>query len=328
MRTPDLPPTDQLHQPVMIAEMLAELSPRAGQRYVDATFGAGGYSRAILNAADCRVAGIDRDPEAIDRGRAVATAFPGRFDIVNGAFGEMEELLVSIGVDHVDGVAFDLGVSSPQLDNALRGFSFSTDGPLDMRMSKAGRSASEFVNQATEAALCDVISDYGEERYARRIARAIIRERSSQPIERTKRLAEIVAGAVPRTGARAQNIHPATRTFQAIRIYINDELEELLRGLVAAERLLAKGGRLIVVAFHSLEDRIVKEFLAVRSGRVPGATRYRPERSMPAPTFELPFRRPQRPGEPEIIANPRARSARLRAGIRTDAPAWPMVPAA
>ena len=310
------------HKPVMVGEMLAALSPQSNQHYLDATFGAGGYSRAILASADCHVWAIDRDPEALIRGRDLAAANVGHFDMLPGAFGDMEDLLASISVHQVDGVAFDLGVSSPQLDNAGRGFSFLADGPLDMRMANDGESAADFVNIASEATLAEVIRNYGEERYARRIARAIVRERVRRPIERTKHLAELVANAVPSVSARRQTIHPATRTFQAVRIYINDELEELRRGLAAAERLLVAGGRLVVVAFHSLEDRIVKEFFRVRSGRMPGVARHRPQRVMPPASFELPFRRPKRPDEGELDHNPRARSARLRAGIRTDAPVW------
>jgi 16S rRNA (cytosine1402-N4)-methyltransferase len=310
------------HKPVMVSEMLAGLLPQSNQNYVDATFGAGGYSRAILAAADGHVWGIDRDPEALIRGRDLVAESAGRFDILPGAFGDMEDLLASIDVHQVDGVAFDLGVSSPQLDDAARGFSFSADGPLDMRMANAGQSAADFVNTATEATLADVIHNYGEERFARRIARTIVRERAHQPIERTKQLAELVSNAVPSTSARRQGIHPATRTFQAVRIYINDELDELRRGLAAAERLLAAGGRLVVVAFHSLEDRIVKEFFRIRSGRMPGVARHRPERVMPAASFDLPFGRPRRPNDSEVNENPRARSARLRAGVRTSAPAW------
>ena len=310
------------HKPVMVGEMLAALSPHANQHYVDATFGAGGYSKAILACADCHVLAIDRDPDAIVRGRHLADENAGNFSLLHGAFGNMDDLLASIDVFQVDGVAFDLGVSSPQLDDAARGFSFSVDGPLDMRMAASGQSAAEFVNTATEATLADVIRTYGEERFARRIARAIVCERSHKPIERTKHLADVVSGAVPGASARRQHIHPATRAFQALRIYVNDELDELRRGLIAAERLLVTGGRLVVVAFHSLEDRIVKEFFRVRSGGTPGTARHRPPKLLPDASFELPFRRPRRPSESEIAANPRARSARLRAGIRTDAQMW------
>ncbi len=312
-----------VHAPVMVAEMLTALSPAAGEPYIDVTFGAGGYSRAILAAAHCRLAAIDRDPEAVARGRQLEIDSAGRFQILQARFSEMENALASAGVRSADGVAFDLGVSSPQLDDGRRGFSFAIDGPLDMRMSKSGAGAAEFVNTADEGTLASVISRYGEERHARRIARAIVRARSQRSIARTTDLAEIVTGAVPYASARRSKIHPATRTFQALRIHINNELDELRQGLAAAERLLVEQGRLVVVAFHSLEDGIVKEFLGRRSGRTPGTTRYRPEPTLPDPTFELPFRRPHRPQESEVAANPRARSARLRAGIRTAAPAWP-----
>ena len=311
------------HAPVMVAEMLSALSPAPGERCVDATFGAGGYSRAILAAADCRVAAIDRDPEAVERGRQLETDRPDRFRILQARFGDLENALASVGVRSADGVAFDLGVSSPQLDDGRRGFSFAIDGPLDMRMSRSGDDAAAFVNAADETTLAAVISRYGEERHARPIARAIVRARSRRPIRRTMDLADIVTAAVPPASARRRRIHPATRTFQALRIHVNDELDELRQGLAAAERLLVERGRLVVVAFHSLEDRIVKEFLRRRSGGGPGATRHRPPPPAPSPTFELPFRRPRRPRESEVAANPRARSARLRAAVRTAAAPWP-----
>ena len=321
------PGSGQLHKPVMLAEVIGALAPTRGEHYVDATFGAGGYSRAILAAAECSLTGLDRDPDAVTIGRELEAESAGRFTMLDGTFGGMADLLASIGVGHTDGVAFDLGVSSPQLDDGDRGFSFAAHGPLDMRMSRAGRSAADFVNTADEATLAEIIRTYGEERFARRIASAIVRARSERPIERTEHLAAVVVSAVPAASARRQQIHPATRTFQAVRIYINDELDELRRGLAAAERLLAKGGRLVVVAFHSLEDRIVKDFLGTRSGRVSGVVRHRPPKTVLAPTFELPFRRPQRPQESEIRDNSRARSARLRAGVRTEAPAGQTEPA-
>ena len=312
-----------VHASVMVTEVLSALSPAPGERYVDATFGAGGYSRAILAAADCQLAAIDRDPEAVERGRLLEIDSAGRFRILQARFSEMEDALVSVGARSADGIAFDLGVSSPQLADGRRGFSFVVDGPLDMRMSKSGDGAAAFVNAADEATLAAVISRYGEERHARPIARAIVRARSRRPIGRTTDLAEIVSAAMPRIRTKRRTIHPATRTFQALRIHVNNELDELRQGLAAAERLLAERGRLIVVAFHSLEDRIVKEFLRRRSGDGPGVTRHRPPPIAPSPTFELPFRRPRRPRESEVAANPRARSARLRAAIRTAAPAWP-----
>jgi 16S rRNA (cytosine1402-N4)-methyltransferase len=314
--------TDAVHRPVMLAEVMAVLSPRSGEAFVDATFGAGGYSRGLLERADCRVIAIDRDPDAVARARAMAEAFPGRLFVLSGRFADMVDLLAGLGIRSVDGVVLDLGVSSAQLDQAERGFSFRRDGPLDMRMERAGVSAAEVVNTSDEATIARIISSYGEERYARRIARSIVEARSIRPIERTRTLADIVDRAVPRRRARGEaEIHPATRTFQALRIHVNDEIGELKRGLAAAERLLAPGGRLAVVSFHSLEDREVKRFLNVRSGRVAGSSRHRPARDVPVPSFRLLHRKALRPAADELGANPRARSARLRAAERTDAPA-------
>lgn len=315
------------HEPVMVGAMVAAMSPRDGGRYVDGTFGWGGYARALLDAADCNVLGIDRDPLAAARGRAMAADYPDRLRVLEGRFSEMEALLASVGVFAVDGVAFDLGVSSMQLDEPERGFSFSADGPLDMRMQPVGPTAADVVNEEPEARLADIIFELGEERRARRVARAIVEAREKRPIERTRQLADIVAGAVGRAGTR--RIHPATRTFQALRIYVNDELGELTRGLQAAERLLAPEGRLVVVAFHSLEDRIVKTFLRRRSGGAGGVSRHRPpvEPKRP-PSFRLLSSRAKRPTEAEIARNPRARSARLRAAERTDAAPWPALEAA
>lgn len=310
------------HRPVMLAEVLAVLSPRDGGVYVDGTFGAGGYSRAILDAADCVVWAIDRDPDAIRRGEELAGAHPGRLQLVHGRFGDMERLLRERGVSQVDGLALDLGVSSPQLDDAERGFSFRADGPLDMRMGGEGPSAADAVNGLAEAELEWIIRTFGEERYARRVAQAIVAARRDTRIERTLTLAEIVRGAVPRS---RNGIDPATRTFQAIRIYVNDELGELDRALAAAEALLAPGGRLAVVAFHSLEDRRVKAFLRARAGQTPRASRHLPAATEEgrAPTFRLIHGGASKPGREETAANPRARSARLRAAERTNAPAWP-----
>lgn len=311
-----------VHLPVMLSEVLAVLSPRDGGVYVDGTFGAGGYSRAILEAADCVVWAIDRDPEAIRRGEALALAFPGRLRLVHGRFGEMKRLLQERGVTLVDGVAFDLGVSSPQLDEAHRGFSFRVDGPLDMRMGLDGPTAADAVNDLDEGELARIIHAFGEERHARRVARAIVAARRKAPITRTLALAEVVRGVVPKS---RDGIDPATRTFQALRIYVNDELGELDRALAAAEALLAPGGRLAVVAFHSLEDRRVKAFLRARAGQTPRASRHLPAATEEgrAPTFRLIHGGASKPGREEIAANPRARSARLRAAERTDAPAWP-----
>jgi 16S rRNA (cytosine1402-N4)-methyltransferase len=305
------------HRPVMLAEMLAALAPAAGETHVDATFGRGGYARALLEAADCRVEAVDRDPEAAEAAQALAARYPARFAFHRGRFGALDRLVAG----PVDGVAFDLGVSSPQLDDPARGFSFRADGPLDMRMSGEGPTAADVVNRLPEEDLARIIFDYGEERMSRRVARAIVAARDAAPIERTLQLADIVRRVVPKS---ADGIDPATRTFQALRLYVNEELEELERGLAAAERLLGPGGRLAVVAFHSLEDRRVKRFLAGRSGAGPGVSRHMPAQpaSRPAPTFRLMHRKPVTPAAAEAAANPRARSARLRAAVRTAEPAW------
>ncbi|MDJ0948240.1 MAG: 16S rRNA (cytosine(1402)-N(4))-methyltransferase RsmH [Alphaproteobacteria bacterium] len=318
------------HQPVLVREVMAALNPRAGAIYVDGTFGDGGYSRALLDAADCTVWGIDRDPEAVARGSALAADYAGRLNILHGRFGEMADLLRAQGVTAVDGVVLDLGVSSMQLDDPARGFSFRFEGPLDMRMDPdAGRPASEVVNGLEEARLARIIYVFGEERRARRIARAIVEARKAGPITSTKQLADIVRGVSSSLSPRKSGgrvIDPATRTFQALRIFVNDELGELDRGLSAAEALLSPGGRLAVVSFHSLEDRRVKSFLRTRSGEPARASRHMPERKLgkaPPPSFRLLSRRVVRPTEAEIAANPRARSARLRTAERTAAPARP-----
>lgn len=306
------------HVPVLLDEVLEALAPRDGAIYVDATFGAGGYSRAILDAADCAVWGLDRDPDAIAEGRPLAESYGGRLTLVEGRFGEMDDLVTA---RPIDGVALDLGVSSMQLDRPERGFSFRADGPLDMRMGGSGPSAADLVNGCPEAELADIIYRYGEERRSRRIARAIVEARRSERIERTLQLAEIVRAAVK---PRGETIHPATRTFQALRIAVNDELAEIDAGLAAAERLLAPGGRLAVVAFHSLEDRKVKNFLRTRSGALPRTSRHLPATTQVdrAPTFELLLKGARKPTATEISVNPRARSARLRAARRTSADAW------
>ncbi|MGE0724694.1 MAG: 16S rRNA (cytosine(1402)-N(4))-methyltransferase RsmH [Alphaproteobacteria bacterium] len=307
------------HTPVLLAEVVGLLQPRDGAIYVDGTFGAGGYSAAILDRARCRVVGIDRDPEAIARGQDLAARYGDRLTMVEGRFGEMDRLLAERGVDAVDGIALDLGLSSPQVDTAERGFSFREDGPLDMRMERHGATAADLVASLDEASLADVIFRYGEERHSRRVAREIVGARADAPITRTGALAAIVRRAVPRS---ADGIDPATRTFQALRIAVNDELGELERGLVVAERLLAPGGRLAVVSFHSLEDRTVKAFLRARSGGE-GGSRHRPPASRPAATFRLATAKAIRPTAAECAANARARSARLRGGERTAAAPWP-----
>jgi 16S rRNA (cytosine1402-N4)-methyltransferase len=306
------------HIPVLRDVVLASLMPKAGGLYVDGTFGAGGYSEALLGAADCRVWGIDRDPDALAYGVAMTARFPGRLTMIEGNFGDMDRLLGDRGVQAVDGVALDLGVSSMQLDRAERGFSFRADGPLDMRMSHKGESAAELINRLDEADLADLIYELGEERYARRVAGAIVRAR---PIARTAELAQIVRRAIPQ---KSDGIDPATRTFQALRIAVNDELGELTRGLSAAEHLLAPGGRLAVVTFHSLEDRPVKTFLQQRAGKMPAGSRHLPA-SAPsrAPSFRLLSTKPLVADKEEIRINPRARSAKLRAAERTAAPPWP-----
>ena len=313
-----------VHEPVLVAETLAALGPRDGALYLDGTFGGGGWSKALLEAARCSVVAIDRDAAALRGGAALASRFAGRLTLVEGRFGEMDVLLRPLGIAAVNGVALDLGVSSNQLDEPARGFSFRGDGPLDMRMGADGASAADIVNTLPEHDLAELIRDYGEERHARRIARAIVRARVEAPITRTVALAALVRGVVP---AATVGIDPATRTFQALRIAVNDELGELDRSLAAAERLLAPGGRLAVVSFHSLEDRRVKDFLRVRSGTSPRGSRHLPPQARAArPSFRLLNRRPITPGDAEISRNPRARSARLRAAERTEAA--PMGPVA
>jgi 16S rRNA (cytosine1402-N4)-methyltransferase len=307
------------HVPVMLDEVLATLKPRAGASYLDATFGGGGYAAAILAAADCTLWAIDRDPDAIARGAALAARHPGRLHLVHARFGDMLQSLAAQGVTQLDGVVMDLGVSSFQLDEAERGFSFRADGPLDMRMGRDGPTAAELVNTLPEDELGRIIAEFGEERHARRVARAILRARAEAPIETTARLAEIVRRAVPRDPS---GIDGATRSFQALRIAVNDELGEVERGLAAAMELLAPGGRLVVVAFHSLEDRLVKRAMAEAAGRRGGASRHDPASLLPRerPAFELVTPRALRPGDAETAANPRARSARLRALERLPAP--------
>lgn len=296
------------HIPVMLHEVLKILEPRDGARYVDGTFGGGGYASAILEAADCEVLGIDRDPEAIARGEALVKRFGGRLTLVQGEFSRMDEF-----TGESDGVVLDLGVSSFQFDQPARGFSFREDGPLDMRMSLSGESAADVVNRADERSLNQIIARYGEEKNARRIARAII---AARPIGGTAELAAVVAQAQGPAALR-QAIHPATRTFQALRIHVNDELGELERGLHAALKILKPQGRLVVVSFHSLEDRMVKHFLSERSTSASHASRHAPV-SAPAhkPQFKLLTTRPLTPSAAELASNPRARSAKLRAGLK------------
>jgi 16S rRNA (cytosine1402-N4)-methyltransferase len=306
------------HIPVLAEEVVHALAVAPGETHVDGTFGAGGYSKAILEKGAARVIAFDRDPSAIQAGEALAVSSGERLTLVPERFSRMRQALTDRGVDRVDGVTLDIGVSSMQLDRAERGFSFQADGPLDMRMGGDGPSAADFVNHADEAEIADVLYHYGEEPRSRRVARAIV---AARPIARTGELAAVVRKALGHHPGMKKD--PATRTFQAIRIHVNEELQELEGGLAAAEQVLRPGGRLAVVTFHSLEDRIVKRFLKSRSATLPGGSRHRPaaNETGPAPTFEA-VARPVRPGEAELKANPRARSATLRAARRTTAPAW------
>jgi 16S rRNA (cytosine1402-N4)-methyltransferase len=311
---------DPRHSPVMLDEVVEALGPRPGAVIVDGTFGAGGYTRALL-AAGATVVAIDRDPDAIAAGRPLEAASEGRLTLVHGRFADLDTLAQAAGHPHVDGVVLDVGVSSMQLDEAERGFSFRFDGPLDMRMGQHGPTAADLVNRLEGKELTRLIGLYGEERRASAISRAIVARREERPFERTLDLAGLVESVVWRGG---DAIHPATRTFQALRIAVNRELDELADALAAAERLLVAGGRLVVVAFHSLEDRIVKRFFADRSRERAGGSRHLPEAIVEPPTFRLAQRAALSPGDAEISRNPRARSARLRAGERTDAPARPV----
>jgi 16S rRNA (cytosine1402-N4)-methyltransferase len=311
------------HLPVLLSEVIAALEPKDGGIYVDGTFGGGGYTSRLLSDAQCTVWAIDRDPQALERGQALVATYGERLHLVAGRFGDMADLLNSRGVAAVDGVALDLGVSSMQIDDRARGFSFLRDGPLDMRMENSGRSAADIINALPEKELSDIIFTYGEERHARRVARAIVAARTERPISRTLRLADVIRAAVRRAN---DGIDPATRTFQALRIYVNDELGELERGLLAAERLLKPGGRLAVVSFHSLEDRIVKTFLRTRSQTAEMPSRHSPSVLDPTAarraTFRALARRPITPGPNELARNPRARSARMRTAERTSESAF------
>ncbi len=314
------------HRPVLLDEVVMVLQPRDGGIYVDGTFGAGGNSRAILDTADCVVYAIDRDPAAIKSGAPLAAHCAGRLTLIEGRFADMQALLATYDVKAVDGVVLDVGVSSMQLDEAERGFSFLKDGPLDMRMEQAGMSAADVVNAMPEAQLKRVIAVLGEENRARAIAKAIARRREDQPFSRTGDLAGLIESVIgKRPGDR---IHPATRTFQALRIYVNAELEQLAAGLAACECLLVPGGRVLVVSFHSLEDRITKRFFAARTGKTARPSRHAPHGDDgPAASFRDIARGGIVPGNAEINSNPRARSARLRAAERTSAPVIPFEPA-
>jgi 16S rRNA (cytosine1402-N4)-methyltransferase len=307
------------HIPVLGREVMGWLEPRDGGVYVDATFGAGGYSRAILEINNTRVIGIDRDRTAIAGGFELVDRSNGRLTMVEDRFSNLAEVCAAQGVSPVDGVVMDIGVSSMQLDEAARGFSFRADGPLDMRMGQDGPTAADVIAKASEADLANIIYIFGEERHSRAVARAIIAARKEAPIATTRALADLVAKVVR---AKPGDIHPATRTFQALRIFVNGELNELLLALSAAECVLKPGGRLVVVSFHSLEDRIVKNFFSERA-KAGGGSRHQPETTQRLPSFSILTKRPVMADDDEVSSNPRARSAKLRAGERTDAPAQP-----
>jgi len=321
---------DSRHYPVMLDEILTMAAPQDGEIFVDGTFGAGGYSRALLDAANCTVYAIDRDPSVQKSADELAAKYPDRFHLLPGCFSQMDDLLEKQKVKSVDGVLLDIGVSSMQFDDAERGFSFQREGPLSMRMGDQGISAEDVVNDTEEDALANIIYQYGEERKSRRIAKAIVEARMKERIVRTTELAGIIEKAVgyKRYIRGKKQIHPATRTFQALRIYVNDELGELSRGLAAAERLLAPGGRLCVVSFHSLEDRIIKTFFKQRSGQTPHGSRHLPQAmNQPdapdiQPTFKMIIRGAMKPSAGEIDQNIRSRSAKLRGASRTTASPW------
>jgi 16S rRNA (cytosine1402-N4)-methyltransferase len=308
------------HAPVLLAEVMEALAPRPGDVIIDATFGAGGYTRAILETGATVIA-LDRDPTVQPHADAVANDFPGRFRLVRTPFSGLAEAFADSGAARLDGVVFDIGVSSMQLDQAERGFSFMRDGPLDMRMGDEGETAADIVNGWDHGPLAHIFKLYGDERQSGRVATAILRRRVEQPFERTLDLAAVVEKALG--GRRGAPIHPATRVFQALRIAVNDELGELRAGLEAAEAALSPGGRLAVVTFHSLEDRIVKAFLTERTGNAPGGSRHAPVAiETRKPSFTLSFKGAREAGEAERADNPRARSAKLRAAVRTDAAPW------
>lgn len=303
------------HRPVMLREVLSFLAPKDGGRYLDGTFGAGGHTRAILAAADCRVLGLDRDPSAIAAGAELVEASNHRLELAEARFSGLDVVAEERGFSPLDGILLDLGVSSMQLDRPERGFSFRYEGPLDMRMGRAGPSAADIVNAWPEAELVRVFATLGEERRARAVARAIVRAREGGRIERASELAEVIRSVVH---ARPGEIDPATRSFQALRMLVNEELQEIARALLAAERMLKPGGRLVVISFHSLEDRIVKTFFNAR-GRAAAPSRHLPEAEYAPPTFIPLTKKPAGPTAEEVRENPRARSAKLRAAERTEA---------
>ncbi|MCH9765409.1 MAG: 16S rRNA (cytosine(1402)-N(4))-methyltransferase RsmH [Alphaproteobacteria bacterium] len=328
---------NQVHIPVLLSEVIEALKPADGETIIDATFGAGGYTRALLEAAHGSVIAIDRDPTAVEAGAALIDAFAPRLKLRLAPFSQLADVLAEDNVALVDGIVFDLGVSSMQLDQAERGFSFLHDGPLDMRMfapaagsassthaahaPESGPSAADVVNTFDEQDIASILYDFGEERRSRAVARAIVKRRSEKPFQTTTDLAELVARVLHQRGKETK--HPATRTFQALRIFVNSELDELQQGLAQAEKVLSPGGRLVVVSFHSLEDRIVKRFLTERAGKVPSPSRHLPVQSIKSykPCFRIINSRPLTPSKGELDVNPRARSARLRIALRTEAPA-------
>lgn len=315
--------TDSVHKPVMLQEVLGALQPEDGKTYVDGTFGAGGYTQAILGQAKCTVYAIDRDPEAIQRGKVLHASLP-NLHMLEGNFADMDHLMATQLHPKVDGVVLDLGVSSPQLDQADRGFSFQKDGPLDMRMEKKGFSAADVVNAYPEHKLAHIFWAYGDERKSKQIAHRIVEERLKNPITTTLQLANLIHGVIPKH--LHQKIDPATKTFQALRIYVNKEIDSLKKGLVAAEKILNPGGHLVVVSFHSLEDKEVKAFLQSRSGKKSNPSRHAPSLNSSiqlAPSFQLIEKKSITPTGKEIAQNPRARSAKLRWAVRTLADAWP-----
>lgn len=303
------------HIPVLLNEVVESIAPKDGGVYVDGTFGAGGYTRAVLDAADCTVYAIDRDPDAIREGQKLVDAYKGRLHLLHGTFGEMAELVRGEGVDFVDGVMLDIGVSSMQIDRVERGFSFQKDGALDMRMSQNGLSAADVLNTFGEREIADIIYKYGEERFSRRIAAAVVEQRKTAPFKTTLEFADLIRRTVPH---KREDIDPATRSFQALRIYVNDELGQLESGLSAAHDLLKAGGRMAVVSFHSLEDRIVKTFMQEKSGKTANPSRYMPVVEKQAATLKTITKKPILPTESETKFNPRARSARLRVAEKTE----------
>jgi len=318
MPEPATTPPDAAHIPVLLAPLMAAIAPVGGV-WLDGTFGAGGYSRALLEGGAARVLAVDRDPDVFDRAAGWAAQYGDRLVLLEGEFGALDRLAAGQGAALLDGVVLDIGVSSMQIDQAARGFSFAKDGPLDMRMSQSGPSAADIVNGAVEKTIADILYQYGEERASRRIAHKIVERRKIAPITTTAALASLVESCLPRP--KPGQVHPATRSFQALRIAVNDELKQLVDGLEAAERALRPGGMLAVVTFHSLEDRIVKRFVQARSGDAPRGNRFAPEPLPEAPRFQRIGRKAIGPDDRELAVNPRARSAKLRLARRLDAPA-------